>query len=167
MILPTRLSTSLSPQMQRVYSSVVYLGPTRPLDRSSNYTVGRSLLVTENATVVADLGIASTWMAFDPNNLSFNGNVPQDLAPGPIGIALYATLGHETDEVVFRINMIRRPTTTSPHTITSSAPATSFSSIAPSSSTSSTTANRSHLSRSTRLKIILSAVLSTVALFFS
>ena len=128
------------------------------------YTISQTSIAVENVTVVADLGSASAWMAFNPSNLSFNGNVPQNLAPGPIDIALYFTLGRETEEETLVIDLIRGSTTTSvPPTVTSSGSVQSFASITPSSSTSPTTANNSHLSRSTRLKIALAAVLSALA----
>ena len=128
------------------------------------YTINRGSLASENVTVVADLGNASAWMAFNPSNLSFNGNVPQDLAPGSIDIALYATLGQEIEEETLEITLMRGSTTTSvPHTVTSSGSVQSFASITPSPSTSPTTANHSHLSRRTRLKITLAAVLSALA----
>ena len=128
-----------------------------------NYTISQSLLATDNVTVVAGLGSASAWMTFNSSNLSFNGNVPQDLAPASIGIALYATLGHETEEETFQINIIRGSATTSlTRTITSSASVTSLYSIVPPSSTSPVTATHSHLSKRTQLKIILAAILSTV-----
>jgi axial budding pattern protein 2 len=128
-----------------------------------NYTINRSLLATGGVTLMADARGASEWLAFDPGNLSFSGKVPQDLTPGQIDVALYATLDHETEEENLQINVIRGSATTSTsHTITVTVSAKSLSSSPPGPSTSPSGDNHQPLSRSTRLKIMLAVVLSIV-----
>lgn len=125
-----------------------------------NYSISRSSLASGNVTVMADLGSASAWLTFHPSDLSFDGKVPQDLAPAQINITLYATLGNDTDMEILRIDVIRGSATTSvSHNVTSSASAKSTSSSTPGSLDSSDAAGHSPLSRSTRLTIVLAVIL--------
>lgn len=135
------------------------------IGQSFNYTISRGLLAPGNITLTADLGSSSAWLTFDPNNLSFTGKVPPHLTPGQTDIALYAALGDKRDEGNLLINIIRGAATPSPtYTTTVTAPAKSRSSSSVASFTSPATTNYSPPSRSTKMKIVLAAVLSTVVL---
>jgi axial budding pattern protein 2 len=137
------------------------------IGKSFNYTIRRSSLAPGNVTMMADLGIASAWLAFNPGTLSLNGHVPQDLSPGQLEIALHATSEYKTDQKILRINVIRGPAATSEsHTTTVTPSSKSSSSITASASRSPSTRNHLPLSRSAQLKIVLAAVLSTVILLF-
>jgi axial budding pattern protein 2 len=132
-----------------------------------NYTISRSSLAPGYVTLMADLGSASAWLAFHPRTLSFNGQVPQNLPPGQVEIALYATSDYKTDEEILRINIVRGSAATSvSHTITVTASSKSSSPSSAGASRSPSTQKHSPLSRSARLKIVLAAVISTVVVIF-
>ena len=67
------------------------------------YMLNRSLLTRPDLIVTADLGLAASWLKFDPDTLSFSGTVPNGVQSQQALINVTASQGAESQSQLFAI----------------------------------------------------------------
>jgi Putative Ig domain len=76
-------------------SSALFTGSIGNLNatagRQFNYTINRTIFKDTNVAVKALVNPPTSWLAFDPGNLQFEGHVPYDAVPADIIVNLTAT----------------------------------------------------------------------------
>jgi axial budding pattern protein 2 len=76
------------------------------------YTIDPGTLSSKDIQVTADLGNASSWLTYDAMTRRFSGSVSETLEPGPILIALNATLGPITEQEPLVVNILETTAST-------------------------------------------------------
>ena len=131
------------------------------------YVLDRSLLSSDNITIIPDLGNTSDWLSFDRTNLTFEGTVPTTIAPQTQNIELLASDGSKTETATLNVNIVA-PTIHMTSRSSSAMPETStVSAIAPSPTLTNTTSGpTSHPSRRTTLILILAICIPVAVIAF-
>ena len=125
------------------------------------YTIHANLLSSKLVQISADLGSASTWLQFSPDNLTLQGNVPRKVLAGPQTITLTVTQGGTSESKSFVIHVASPLHTSSSSTRSALSTKTSKPSTTEvkGSATSQPSPEGSLIPKSNTIKIILATVL--------
>ncbi|KAI9778793.1 MAG: hypothetical protein M1839_007883 [Geoglossum umbratile] len=78
-------------------SPTIFLGSIGILNAAAgkqfSYTISQAVFKDPNVVVRSDVSPPTPWLAFDSENLQFEGNVPYDAVPSDINVNLTATSG--------------------------------------------------------------------------
>lgn len=132
---------------------------------SFSYTINATRLISKQVHLSADLGSASTWLHFSPQNRILYGDVPIKVPAGPQTITLMATEGILFESRSFAIHVMppQHISDSSTTKMTSSTKTSILGATAASgSATFQPSPGRSLMSRNNAIEIILATVLPAV-----